>query len=122
MRGIKLANFPNPAVIFKFVLKIFSSVMRHNSLVSFYLLESNVISTSAAIAPVNTIIRGCRIAIMAAIKNVLSPNSENKIIDNVSTKACKNPTSPSKLLLLLLLLFASTVLIVSILFIEGKCF
>lgn len=86
-----------------------------------HILDSSVISTSAAIAPVKTIRRGCRIAIMAAIKNVLSPNSENKIIDNVSTKACKNPTSPSKLLLLLLLLFASTVLIVSILFIEGKC-
>lgn len=86
------------------------------------LLESSVISTSAAIAPANTIMRGWRIAIIAAMKNVLSPNSENKIIEMVSTKACKNETSPKRLLLSLLLLFASTVLIVSILFIEGKCF
>lgn len=41
----------------------------------------------ALIAPINTIIRGCFIAIMAAIKNVLSPISETRIRKNVFMKA-----------------------------------
>jgi hypothetical protein len=38
-------------------------------------------SPKAVIAPRNTVRRGCRIAIMAAMKNVLSPNSDTMITD-----------------------------------------
>lgn len=43
--------------------------------------ERIVISPKAKIAPRNTVRRGCRIAIMAAMKKVLSPNSDTIITD-----------------------------------------
>lgn len=75
---------------------------------------------NADIAPIKTIIRGCLIAIIAAIKKVLSPNSDTTITDNDATNACKKLTS--KLLLLLLLFIESAVLILSPLLMGGKCF
>lgn len=50
-----------------------------------------VISARALIAPTNTVNLGCFIAIIAAIKNVLSPNSDTTITDKDATKACKKP-------------------------------
>lgn len=47
-------------------------------------------TTSDPKAPANTVIRGCRIASIAAIKNVLSPISEKMII-------AKDRARPSKL-------------------------
>jgi len=44
--------------------------------------------SNEANAAENTTPRGCRIAINAAIRNVLSPNSEIIIIINENTKAC----------------------------------
>lgn len=43
--------------------------------------ESTVISAKAAMAPPKTIKRGWRMAIMAAIKKVLSPSSVSKITE-----------------------------------------
>lgn len=61
----------------------------------------------AVIAPANTIKRGCRIAMIAAIKNVLSPNSDTTITDNDAMNARKKLESFSMLTLLLLLLILS---------------
>lgn len=49
-------------------------------------------SAKADIAPPKTINLGCLIAIMAAMKNVLSPISETKMTLRLATKACKKPT------------------------------
>ena len=49
--------------------------------------ERIVIKPRANIAPVNTTNLACRIDIMAAIKNVLSPSSETMMTDNEATKA-----------------------------------
>lgn len=43
-------------------------------------------------APANTVNLGCLIAIIAAIKNVLSPISDTSITLREATKACTNPT------------------------------
>ena len=43
-------------------------------------------------APPKTVRRGYLIAIMAAIKKVLSPNSETIITENEATNAGKKPT------------------------------
>lgn len=51
-----------------------------------------VISASALIAPMNTVNLGCFIAIIAAMKNVLSPNSDTTITDKDAIKACRKPT------------------------------
>lgn len=59
--------------------------------------ERTVIKASAVIAPVNTIKRGCRIAMIAAMKNVLSPNSDTTITDNDAMNAWMKLTSPNKL-------------------------
>ena len=48
---------------------------------------------NAVIAPLNTISLGCRIAMMAAMKNVLSPSSETIITDKEAMKPWANPTS-----------------------------
>lgn len=64
-------------------------------------------SARAVIAPTNTIIRGCRIAMIAAIKKVLSPNSDTTITDNDAMNARKKLESPSMLSELLLLLILS---------------
>ena len=48
----------------------------------------------AAIAPANTTIRECLIAIIADIKKVLSPNSDTTITDKVAINACINPAFP----------------------------
>lgn len=53
--------------------------------------DRTVMKMSAEIAPVKTIARGCRIAIIAAMKNVLSPSSLTMIIDKEAMKACVNP-------------------------------
>lgn len=53
--------------------------------------ESTVIKAKAVMAPVKTTKRGWRIAIMAAMKNVLSPNSVNKITEMDAVNASKNP-------------------------------
>lgn len=44
-------------------------------------------------APVNTINRGCLIAIMAAMKNVLSPSSDTRMTDKDAKNPCTNPKS-----------------------------
>lgn len=53
--------------------------------------DKTVISARADIAPVNTVILECRMAIIAAMKNVLSPNSETTITESDATKACTSP-------------------------------
>lgn len=50
-----------------------------------------VINARALIAPANTVNLGCFIAIIAAMKNVLSPNSDTTITDKDAMKACKKP-------------------------------
>lgn len=55
--------------------------------------DKTVISPNAKIAPLNIVILGCFIAIMAAIKKVLSPNSETIITEKLAMKACMNVTS-----------------------------
>jgi len=50
-----------------------------------------VISARALIAPDNTVSLGCFIAIIAAMKNVLSPNSDTIITDKDATIACRKP-------------------------------
>lgn len=47
---------------------------------------------SADMAPAKTVILECRMAMMAAMKNVLSPSSETIIIERDATKACTNPS------------------------------
>lgn len=54
--------------------------------------DKTVISASADIAPPKTISLGCLIAIIAAMKKVLSPISETKMTLRLATKACRNPT------------------------------
>ena len=49
--------------------------------------DITVMIKRAAIAPPNTTSRECRIAIIAAMKKVLSPNSETMITDNDATNA-----------------------------------
>lgn len=44
-------------------------------------------TASAPIAPANTVSLGCLIAIIAAMKNVLSPNSETTITDSDAKNA-----------------------------------
>lgn len=60
-----------------------------------YAPDNTVIRAKAPIAPANTVILGCRMAMMAAMKNVLSPNSETMMTDKDATKAWINPTSLS---------------------------
>jgi len=52
-------------------------------------------AAKAAMAPAKTVSRGCLMAIMAAMKKVLSPNSETIITEKEATKAWKKPTPPS---------------------------
>lgn len=49
--------------------------------------ERIVISPKAVIAPRNTVRRGCRIAIIAAMKKVLSPNSDTIMTDKDAMNA-----------------------------------
>lgn len=56
-----------------------------------YLPDKTVIKAKAKIAPANTVNRGCLMAIIAAIKNVLSPISDTRITDNAAAKAWKKP-------------------------------
>lgn len=58
----------------------------------FFLPDKTVIKAKADIAPTKTISLGCLIAIIAAMKNVLSPISETRMTLRLATKACKNPT------------------------------
>lgn len=58
-----------------------------------------VIRPSANMAPANTVSLGCRIAMIAAMKNVLSPSSETMITDSEARKACMNPKSSFTILL-----------------------
>ncbi|KAJ8922467.1 hypothetical protein NQ315_007495 [Exocentrus adspersus] len=51
-----------------------------------------VISTKADIAPANTVSLGCLMAMIAAMKNVLSPISDTSITLRLATKAWMNPT------------------------------
>lgn len=51
-----------------------------------------VIKIKADMAPPKTVRRGYLIAIIAAIKKVLSPSSDTIITENEATKAGKNPT------------------------------
>lgn len=51
-----------------------------------------VINVNAEIAPANTVSRGCLIAIIAAIKNVLSPISDTRMTLKLAAKACSKPT------------------------------
>jgi hypothetical protein len=52
-----------------------------------FLPDRTVMSPKAVIAPRNTVRRGCRIAIMAAMKKVLSPNSDTMITDTDAMNA-----------------------------------
>lgn len=49
--------------------------------------ETAVIKAKAAMAPAKTVILGCLMAIMAAMKKVLSPNSETTITERAATNA-----------------------------------
>lgn len=53
--------------------------------------ERRVIKASALIAPIKTVNLGCFIAIIAAIKKVLSPNSETTMTDKEAINACIKP-------------------------------
>lgn len=55
--------------------------------VCFCIPDKTVIKASADIAPAKTVVLGCLIAIIAAIKNVLSPISETRITENEATNA-----------------------------------
>lgn len=56
--------------------------------------ERTVIKASAPSAPTRTTIRECRIAIIAAMKNVLSPSSDTMMTDIEAAKAWINPGFP----------------------------
>lgn len=49
--------------------------------------DKTVIADNADNAPTNTVKRECCIAIIAAMKNVLSPSSDTRIIDNDAINA-----------------------------------
>lgn len=51
--------------------------------------ERTVIKKRALKAPANTVSRECRMAIIAAMKNVLSPISLTKMTEIEATKACQ---------------------------------
>lgn len=50
-----------------------------------------VINARANMAPANTVNRGCLIAIIAAMKKVLSPISDTRITDKAAAKAWIKP-------------------------------
>ena len=56
--------------------------------------DKMAISHNEARAPMNTIRRECLMAMMAAMKNVLSPSSETMITDKDAIKAWRNPRLP----------------------------
>ena len=57
--------------------------------------DKTCITARAAIAPINTVHLGCLIAMIAAIKKVLSPSSETKITLSVAMKPwTKLPDAP----------------------------
>jgi len=56
-----------------------------------FIPDKIVINARALIAPDNTVSLGCFIAIIAAMKNVLSPNSDTMITDKDATIACRKP-------------------------------
>ena len=56
--------------------------------------DKTVISHNEAIAAMNTIRRECLMAMMAAMKNVLSPSSETRITDKDAIKEWRNPRLP----------------------------
>lgn len=60
-----------------------------------------VIITKAEIAPPKTVNLGCLIAIIAAMKNVLSPISDTRITDKLATNPCRKPTSFTLIMFLL---------------------
>lgn len=45
-------------------------------------------------APMKTVNLGCLMAMIAAMKKVLSPNSDTTITERAATKAWRNPRSP----------------------------
>lgn len=53
--------------------------------------DSIVIRIKALIVPTKTVNRGCFIAIITAMKKVLSPNSETTMTDKEAINACKKP-------------------------------
>lgn len=53
--------------------------------------DNTVIKANADIAPEKTVKRGCFIAMIAAIKKVLSPISDTNITEKAATKAWMNP-------------------------------
>jgi len=59
--------------------------------------ESRVMMPSAAMAPAKTVDLACFMAMMAAMKKVLSPNSETMITDMEATKAWTNAWLTDKL-------------------------
>lgn len=56
--------------------------------------DMTCMTANADIAPANTVTLECRIAMIADIKNVLSPSSDTTITDRVATNACVNPAFP----------------------------
>ena len=52
-----------------------------------------VMTTNARMAPLNTTTLECLIAMMAAMKKVLSPNSETMMTESDATKPFVNPGS-----------------------------
>lgn len=58
--------------------------------------ERTVIKPSAATAPAKTVSLECVIAMMAAMKNVLSPISEIMITAREATNACMKPILTSE--------------------------
>lgn len=63
-------------------------VPQHNS------PDKHVISPRASMAPASTVSRLYRMAIMAAMKKVLSPSSDTMMTEMEATKAWMNPRSP----------------------------
>ena len=53
--------------------------------------ESRVMRPRASMAPAYTIVRGCFMAMMAAMKKVLSPISETTMTEKEAKKAWKKP-------------------------------
>jgi hypothetical protein len=56
--------------------------------------DNTVMRASAPMAPANTVILGWRMAMMAAMKKVLSPNSDTMMTEREATNAWMKPTSP----------------------------
>lgn len=81
-------------ILFFIVFFVSSNFNNYNKLP-----DRMVIRARAAIAPVKTVSLGCLIAIIAAIKNVLSPSSDTIITESDAMNAWINPKLPGLVIL-----------------------